>query len=252
MRICGPVSSPVTHQPTVNRTMNTKSFILTACLIPAAAFATGTPAPEPVSTSQATAQSAALAAAQAGAIAGASATGGAGGAGGDAAASATGGAATSTQQQTATGIGGSATASQGNQQTLAYTERRQAPSVGQGGISVPACGAGGNAGGSNTGGAAFLGLAFTPRDCKLLLAASAYQALGMYDAACEMVNGVSVVRARWRELGVSAPSCEVKPPEPVAVAAPSVVVNATITPDVVTHAELAESQRRQDAVRVGK
>lgn len=101
-----------------------------------------------------------------------------------------------------------------------------------------------------------MGITWTPADCKLLLAASAYQALGMYDAACEMVNGIKAVKARWKELGMSPPSCEVKPPVAV-VPTPPVVVNvpAVGAPDLsgyVTRGELAESQKRQDAAMVGK
>jgi hypothetical protein len=97
----------------------------------------------------------------------------------------------------------------GNTQSTNVTYPRQAPSIGQGSLAIAGCGAGGNAGGSNTRGAAFLGIAFTPRDCKLLLAAAAYQAIGMADAACEMVNGITAVKARWVELGQSPPPCAV-------------------------------------------
>ena len=105
---------------------------------------------------------------------------------------------------------------------------------------VGGCGAGGNAGGANSHGAAFLGIAFTPADCKLLLAAAAYQSLGMWDSACEMINGISTVKARWKALGVAAPSCAVKPPAPdvpretTPAAAPPVSVNVTLPETVAT------------------
>jgi hypothetical protein len=110
----------------------------------------------------------------------------------------------------------------GNTQSITYP--RQAPSVAQGSLMVGGCGAGGNAGGSDSGGSAFLGFAVVTRDCKLLLAAAAYQSLGMYDAACEMVNGISSVKRRWKDLGAVPPSCEVKPPPPPETP-PAVVVN---------------------------
>lgn len=148
---------------------------------------------------------------------------------------------TSTQSQSAhggeqsqTAEGGSAEQSQsanneGVTTSVTTTYRRQAPSVAQGSLMVGSCGSAGNGGGSNSRGAAFLGLAWTPADCKLLLAASAYQALGMYDSACEMVNGISAVRKRWEALGVEPPSCEVTPPDPVAQPATTIVVQPADT-----------------------
>lgn len=109
---------------------------------------------------------------------------------------------------------------EGNSLAVTNTHPRQAPSTAQGSLMIGACGAGGNAGGSNTGGSAFLGVTWTPADCKLLLAAAAYQALGMSDAACEMVNGIKAVKARWKALGVAPPSCEAKP-VPVAIVPPA-------------------------------
>jgi hypothetical protein len=110
------------------------------------------------------------------------------------------------------------------------TYQRQAPSTAQGSLMIGSCGAGGNAGGSNTRGSAFLGLAWTPADCKLLLAAAAYQAIGMNDAACEMINGISTVKARWKALKATPPSCAVTP--------------ATDLTQYVTKDQLAESQKR--------
>jgi hypothetical protein len=160
--------------------------------------------------------------------------------------------ATATQIQTANGSASASNAGNNASQSTEFNYPKLAPATAQGSLMIGACGAGGNAGGSNTGGSAFLGIAYTPADCKLLLAAAAYQSLGMYDSACEMVNGIKAVNARWKALGVSPPSCQVKPPV-VAVppVAPPVVVN--VQPgDYVTRQELAESQKRQDAARAGK
>lgn len=193
-----------------------KSLMFAALLMPMLAFATHptdpptTPAPSVVNVdshavSNASSHSSSLAGAKSNATGGnASATGGSsvanGGAGGDASAS-----------QTQTANGGSAD-NAGNSQTLEVTSNyeRNAPSVGQGSLYIPQCGVAGNAGGSNTSGSAFLGFAFTPADCKLLLTAAAYQAIGMYDAACEMVNQVSVAKKYWSSKKEGAPSCETK------------------------------------------
>lgn len=101
---------------------------------------------------------------------------------------------------------------EGVDQALSITNPRNAPGLGQGSLYIPECGAAGNAGGSNTHGAAFLGFAWTPRDCKLLQTAAAYAALGMKNTACEMVNGTSAAKARFKELGIHPPICDLEIP----------------------------------------
>lgn len=146
------------------------------------------------------------------------------------------------QTQTQTANGGDAS-NAGNTQSVSTNVPRQAPSVAQGSVFVGDCGAGGNGGGSNTHGSAFLGFAWTPYDCKLLKAAAAYTALGMVDAACDMVNGISSVKARWKELHMVAPDCVVRqetfdrahaplpPPVPaVVVPNPPVITEVVTTP----------------------
>jgi hypothetical protein len=120
------------------------------------------------------------------------------------------------QEQTATG--GLATASadnEGNKQEISVNEThpRNAPSLGQGSTYIGSCGAGGNAGGSGPNGAGFLGFSWTPADCKLLLAAEAYRAVGMVDAACNMVNRISTVQKAWKDIGMPPPDCVTKPVE---------------------------------------
>lgn len=174
------------------------------------------------------------------------------GVGGDASARATSGDSTSLATVGNTiAEAGDSEASANNALTLNqnYNARRQAPSVAQGSLMIGSCGAGGNAGGSNSGGAAFFGITWTPRDCKLLLAAAAYQSLGMNDASCEMINGISVVRKQWKKLGIEPPKCEVKLPEPVAaVPAPPTNVNVNVPAQdmsaYVKKDELAEHEKR--------
>lgn len=152
-----------------------------------------------------------------------------------------------TQSQTASG-GNAQAVNNGNNasQAISFDYPKLAPSTSQGSLMVGTCGAGGNAGGSNSNGSAFLGIAYTPADCKLLLAAAAYQALGMWDSACEMINGISAVKARWKALGTTPPSCQVKPPVQVPPEAPTpaVVVIPQVAGDYVTKDELVESQKR--------
>jgi hypothetical protein len=157
---------------------------------------------------------------------------------------------TASQTQQASGSASASNAGNNASQSTEFNYPRQAPSTAQGSLMIGACGAGGNAGGSNSGGSAFLGITYTPADCKLLLAAAAYQALGMYDSACEMVNGIKAVKARWKALGVSPPSCQVKPPAPVAT--PPVTVNVT-PPDlshVATKDDLAGYVSKEEGRRI--
>lgn len=177
------------------------------CLFSTAAYAMH-PKPEPLKPAQpvATADSVAIAGAKsvsaANATAGANATGGA--------ANAQGGASNAIA---AGGDGGQAASSADNAINFNTKVERSAPSLGQGGLMVSDCGAGGNAGGSNRTGAGFLGFVWTPEDCKLLMAAQAFQALGMVDTACDMLNGISVVKKRLRDLKQDAPPCVLKKPD---------------------------------------
>jgi hypothetical protein len=107
-----------------------------------------------------------------------------------------------------------------NDLSITSNVQRSAPSLAQGGLFIGDCGAGGNAGGSNTHGAGFLGLTWTPKDCKLLLAAQAFHAIGMSDEACRMVTGISAVQARYKELHLDAPTCAIEKPVTVTAIAP--------------------------------
>jgi hypothetical protein len=133
----------------------------------------------------------------------------------------------------------SSASNQGNTQGVTISENhpRNAPSLGQGSTYIGSCGAGGTAGGSGVNGAGFLGWSWTPADCKLLLAADAYRALGMVDAACSMVNRISTVQKAWKDLGVPPPDCVTKPP----VAPPAPVVDAS---QYATHEEVNQAFKR--------
>jgi len=77
---------------------------------------------------------------------------------------------------------------------------------------IQGCGVGGNVGGSNVRGAAFLGVAFTPRECYLYMQAQAYAAVGQDQAACEVLNHTKAAK-RLHEEGMDLPAC--LPPPPV-------------------------------------
>lgn len=207
--------------------------LLILSLIASTAYATGNPAPTPI-TNGSHAESYADSSSEAKSYSDATAK--------------------ATQTQTANG-GASQAVNHGNNasQSTEFNYPRQAPSVGQGSIAIASCGAGGNAGGSNSHGAAFLGVAFTPADCKLLLAAAAYQALGMWDSACEMVNGISAVKARWKELGANPPSCAIKPDVPRETTPVVVNVAAATSPDlsnVATKEDLAGYVSKEEGRRI--
>lgn len=89
-----------------------------------------------------------------------------------------------------------------------YRQVRQAPAVSQGSLMIGQCGAGLNGGGSSTGGAAFLGIAWTPRECHKYLTAANYAALGMYSMACAILNTTRATKETVHELGIDMPSCD--------------------------------------------
>jgi hypothetical protein len=94
----------------------------------------------------------------------------------------------------------------GNAQTSNYVSERQAPSVAQGALLIQGCGAGGNAGGSNTRGAAFAGVAWTPKECYAFMLAQAYQSVGQSQAACEVLRTTDAAK-RARERGMPEIAC---------------------------------------------
>jgi len=88
----------------------------------------------------------------------------------------------------------------GNLQVMNFQQRRNAPSVAQGGLSIPGCGGTGvNAGGSRPGGSGFLGWSWTDGDCYLLLAAAQFTAIGMPDSACDMVLEMDAVQEAYEK-----------------------------------------------------
>lgn len=99
---------------------------------------------------------------------------------------------------------------EGNTLTVQTTYRqvRQAPPVSQGSLMIGQCGAGVNGGGSGTGGAGFLGIAWTPRECHKYLTAANYAALGMHSFACAILNTTKATRETVDALGIDVPSCD--------------------------------------------
>jgi hypothetical protein len=95
----------------------------------------------------------------------------------------------------------------GNAQSVNINYRRNAPSIAQGSLMPAGCGAAGNAGGSQQGGAAFLGLAWTTHECYLLQYAAAYQAIGMVDFSCDLLRTSKTVQKALKQLGVEHPGC---------------------------------------------
>ncbi len=192
-------------------------------LIPSLALATGKPTTPPAETTQPVAVAGAAAGAVASSESSSHSSAGSWSEGGNA----TGGESTSDASSN----------SGGNSLSTSYTAPRQAPSVGQGSLYIPSCGVAGNAGGSRDSGSAFLGFAFTPKDCKLLLVAASYQALGMVDAACEAINATSVARQLWKG---SPPPCAVKVP-PVVATPPAPVAPPVDLSGYATKADVSEA-----------
>lgn len=91
-----------------------------------------------------------------------------------------------------------------------YRQVRQAPSVAQGSIVIQTCSAGGNAGGSNTSGSAFLGFAYITASCYDLSYAAAYAALGQRQAACDILR-TSKRGKKYEKRGVTLPAICLEP-----------------------------------------
>jgi hypothetical protein len=132
----------------------------------------------------------------------------------------------SSSASSATGTGTATANNAGNAQTV-VTER-SAPALGQGSFAIQGCGVAGNAGGSQTGGSAFLGFGFTPEQCYDFQLAQAYASLGAYKSACEVLNA-SRAGQRAKKRGVSLPECA--PPSPTPPA-PTPQINVTVPPAV--------------------
>lgn len=112
-----------------------------------------------------------------------------------------------------------AAATASNDNAVSVTHQASAPALGQGSFAIAGCQVAGNAGGSNSGGAGFLGFAFTTEQCYDLQLAAAYQALGAYSAACQVLN-LSKAGQRAAKRGVTLPTCAA----PIPLAAPQPVV----------------------------
>lgn len=94
-----------------------------------------------------------------------------------------------------------------NDTDVTISAPRQAPSLGQGAIIPSGCGAGGNAGGSNTHGAAFLGVAFTTDECYLFLLGEKFASIGMPDTACDIWLQTKSAKRAFK--GKELPSCTI-------------------------------------------
>jgi len=109
--------------------------------------------------------------------------------------------------------------------SYSYTEARQAPSVAQGSFAISGCSVGGNAGGSNIHGSAFLGFGWTPTECYKFMLAQAYQAIGEKKAVCDILRNTKVGKKIERD-GVTLPECK----EEVVIVATPVAPQVDLTP----------------------
>lgn len=117
----------------------------------------------------------------------------------DATANATGKGGSAEQSQTATGgDGGSSTvdvessaSNEGNAQSVNYSTPRQVPPVFLPALMVSDCGAGANAGASDSGGAGALGIVWTTKRCYALRSAINFFAIGEYETGCKLLAYVN-------------------------------------------------------------
>ena len=109
--------------------------------------------------------------------------------------------------------------------SYSYTEAKQAPSVAQGSFAISGCSVGGNAGGSNIHGSAFLGFGWTPQECYKFMLAQAYQSIGEKKAVCDILKNTKVGKRLERD-GVKLPECV----EQVVIVATPVAPQVDLTP----------------------
>jgi len=117
----------------------------------------------------------------------------------------------------------------GNELTVNERHVRQAPGLAQGSFAIVGCGVAANAGGSNVGGAAFLGFGFTPSQCYDFMLANAYCTAGATEACCEVLNNSKAGR-RAQKRGVRLPECRQPEPPPPTVPAPTQPPVVVVTP----------------------
>jgi len=117
---------------------------------------------------------------------------------------------------------------------VSYVQARSAPSMGQGSFAISGCSVGGNAGGSNTSGSAFLGFGWTPLECYKFMLAQAYQAIGEKQAVCDILRKTKAGEALIKE-GVELPTCE-----------PEIVITANCNTEGCAEAAKAAAEAAMD------
>jgi hypothetical protein len=114
---------------------------------------------------------------------------------------------------------------QANSQSVTFEDKAQAPSLAQGGLYLSGCGFSANAGGSQTGGAGFLGVQFITRYCRDQAQIANEAAFGNVKTACEMNRLTPAGQRnlkRLKDAGLEPEPCPGAEPKPELI--PSVVV----------------------------
>lgn len=147
------------------------------------------------------------------------------------------------------GAGGAANQSQsaatGNQ-SITIQGARQIASLSQGSWAAPECGSGGNAGGSGTGGAGFLGAYWTPADCKLMMIAYTWAHIGMYGEACKTLTATKTLRGAYARYDLPLPDCA------TLIAALTMPVTELTTVPVAVEPDLSKYATKEEVDRAFK
>lgn len=112
------------------------------------------------------------------------------------------------------------------QQTLTNVFERQVAALALGGMNIPDCATGLQAGGGDPSFNAVLGIMWRTEDCKIFTQARVWAALGAIDAACQAANMTPTAQKLAKRGLVLPAKCEV----PVPPVAPPVVVNVDSSP----------------------
>jgi hypothetical protein len=87
--------------------------------------------------------------------------------------------------------------------------RSNTVALAQGSWVAPDCGSGGNAGGGDSHAAGFLGIYWTPAECKLMKIAYIWANIGMMQEACKTTSAIGSLRDAYKKSGLALPDCTV-------------------------------------------
>lgn len=140
-----------------------------------------------------------------------------------------------------------------SKQTVTVSHEAGPAALGQGAVILNGCGFGANAGGSDSGGAGFLGVTFVTPGCWDAMNIANEAAFGNVRTACEMNRLTPAGKRnaeRLREAGITPEPCRDPPPAPEAT--PPAAASTDPRDQTVTRGEMLETVNRAFETAVSK